>query len=273
MMVTQACNLSCHGCSNYSDLVHKGYLTWEQARLEIVPWLERVDIQDFGILGGEPLMNPDIRNWIVGLRELLPASQIRFTTNALLLEKNFDVVDLLHDIGNCVFKIAVHQKNPRIEAVIKRVYEKFNWEPVTEFGMSRHKTDNDLKFYVRRPEVFFKSYLGDYKNMRPHNSDPAESFSICPQCDCTLLYNGRMFKCSTSGLLSDTLDRVGNPNMDEWRPYIHKGISPDCSEIELTQFLDNFNKPHEMCRMCPTKKDTESLIVHLENVSVKKVKI
>lgn len=273
MMATQACNLSCHGCSNYSDLVHKGYLSWEQAELEILPWLDRVDILDFGILGGEPLMNPDIRNWIRGIRRLLPNSQIRFTTNALLLEKHFDIVDLLHDIGNCVFKITVHQRNSKIENVIKRVYERFNWEPVTEFGIPRHRTDNNLKFHVRRPDVFFKSYQDDYKNMRPHDNDPAESFSICPQGDCTLLYRGRMYKCSTSGLLSDTLDRVGNPNMEQWQPYLYNGLSHDCDQAELDQFLNNFNQPHQMCRMCPSKKDTGSLITHIENVSIKKVRI
>ena len=36
IMITQACNISCTGCTNYSDLVHKGYLTWEQGQAEIL---------------------------------------------------------------------------------------------------------------------------------------------------------------------------------------------------------------------------------------------
>ena len=101
-MITQACNISCEGCTNYSDLVHNGYQTWEQGRAELEPWLERLDIPDFGIIGGEPLMNPGVRRWITGVRDLLPRSQLRFTTNALLLERNFDIVDLLAGVGNCV---------------------------------------------------------------------------------------------------------------------------------------------------------------------------
>ena len=273
MMVTQACNLSCHGCTNYSDLVHNGYLTWEQGRAQIVPWLDRVDIPDFGMLGGEPLMNPDIRNWIKGLRELMPNSQLRFTTNGLLLEKNFDIVDLLHDVGNVVFKIAVHQQNEQLENTIDRVYKKFDWEPVTEFGVSRFKTSNNLRFHVRRPDIFYKTYRGTYSTMQPHNNNPSDAFAICCQQTCPLLYNGKLYKCSTSGLLEDLLKKVGNPNKDQWEEYLYNGIDSNVSDSILNEFLTNFGKPHQMCGMCPTKRDTQSTIIHLDNVSTQKVRL
>jgi organic radical activating enzyme len=273
IMVTQACNLSCHGCTNYSDLVHNGYLTWEQGQAQITPWLERVEIPDFGILGGEPLMNPDIRNWIQGLRELMPTSQIRFTTNGLLLEKNFDIVDLLHDVGNVVFKIAVHQENEQLENTIKQIHEKFDWEPITEFGVARLKTSRNLRFHVRRPDVFYKTYQGTYDTMQPHNNDPAQAFAICCQQTCPLLYNGKLYKCSTSGLLEDVLKRAGYPNKNLWDKYLYDGLLPTATESELTNFLLNFGKPHQMCCMCPTKSDTQSTIVHLKNVSTKKIKL
>ena len=114
-MVNQNCNLSCHGCSNYSDLTHQGYTSWNDGKASLERWLERVEIPDFGILGGEPLMNPEIEKWILGLRKLMPNAQIRFTTNGLLLNKKFHIVKLLEEIGNCVFKIAVHVKDKELE--------------------------------------------------------------------------------------------------------------------------------------------------------------
>ena len=115
-MVTQACNLSCLGCTNYSDLPHKGYVKWSDAKQNLKEWLTRIEIDDFGILGGEPLMNPEIEKWIIGLRELMPNAQIRFTTNGLLLDKKFHIVKLLHDTGNCVLKITNHfYQNDKIE--------------------------------------------------------------------------------------------------------------------------------------------------------------
>lgn len=272
IMVTQSCNISCAGCTNYSDLAHKGYLTWEQGRAQLEPWLERVDIPDFGILGGEPLMNPEIRDWIIGLRELMPKAQIRFTTNGLLLQKNFDIIELLHDIGNCVFKIAVHKQDPELEAVIQQVFDQYDWEPVVEYGVSRYKTTNNMRFHVRRPDIFWKTYQGDYATMTPHNSDPEQAFEICCQQTCPLLYNGRIYKCSTSGLLEDTLRRFNNLNNPAWGPYVLPGTGADCSDAELQELLDNFGKPGAVCKMCPSAQDHNSKIIHLENVSTRKIR-
>ena len=92
IMPTQVCNLSCDGCSNYSDIVQKGYLSWKEGKSQIEPWLDILDIPDFGIIGGEPLLVPDIIEWIYGVRDLMPTSQIRFTTNGINLSKHPDLL-------------------------------------------------------------------------------------------------------------------------------------------------------------------------------------
>lgn len=272
-MVTQACNLSCEGCSNYSDLPHKGFVSWKKGRRSIERWLQRVDIPDFGILGGEPLMHPRIEDWILGLREIMPAAQIRFTTNGILLKKKFHVIKLLEDIGNCVFKIAVHRHDPELEAVIRQVQDAYDWQPVTEFGVSRFTTGDRFRFHVKRPDIFWKIYQGKYEDMAPHDSEPSQAFEICCQQTCPLLYNDRIYKCSTNGLLRDTLEQVGNPNTDAWEPYLHDGIAPDCSDHDLQMFLNNFGKPHRVCGMCPSKTHTHSRLIHIEHVSTKKYNV
>lgn len=265
-MATQVCNLSCQGCTNYSDLVHKGYVPWPQMRNDLTKWLEVITIPDFGVMGGEPLVNPEIREWLVGLRELMPHTQIRFTTNGTLLDRHLDIVDLAHDIGNVVFKITAHTD---VEDTINKVFNRFDWEPVKEFGINRWKTTNGLRFQVNRPETFVKSFKGSYNNMLPWDSNVNDSFDICIQQKCPLLYNGRIYKCSTQGLLSDTLAKFGNPNYESWEQYLHKGISPDDPAEVVQQFINNFGKPHTMCRMCPTAKDTEALIDHTITVTRK----
>ena len=66
IMVINACQLSCQGCATFSDLRHSGYVSWDQGKEEILPWLERLDPECIGVMGGEPLMNPDLENWIRG---------------------------------------------------------------------------------------------------------------------------------------------------------------------------------------------------------------
>ena len=271
-MITQVCNLSCVGCTNYSDLQHEGYVTWAQGRAWLEPWLDRVDIPDFGILGGEPTVNPEVNDWILGLRQLMPQAQIRFTTNGILLPKKFDIVEHLADIGNCVFKIAIHKPNEETEEIIKKIFSMYDWEPVVEYGVQRYKTKNNFRFHVKRPDVFWKTFQGDYHDMRPHDNEPSDAFSICCQQTCPLLHNGLIYKCSSSGLLAETLERFNNPNYQQWEQFIQQGIAPECSEEQLTAFLDNFGKPAEVCRMCPTTKDLQSKIIHMDNVFTRKIK-
>jgi organic radical activating enzyme len=267
-MITQACNISCLGCTNYSDLKHNGYVSWREGKKQIEAWLDRINIPDFGIMGGEPLINPEVKEWIKGCRELLPNAQIRFTTNGILLSKHFDIIDLMADIGNCVFKITVHTESAIVQELIDKILSKYTWSPVVEHGINRFKTDNNLRFQISRPVRFVKTYQNSYNNMLPYNNDPVSAFDNCCQQTCPLLYNGNIYKCSTSGLLKGVLERFNYPNKDSWDPYITNGISPDCDNIELQKFIDNFGKPHSLlCGQCPTANDSN--IVHLENVYTK----
>jgi molybdenum cofactor biosynthesis enzyme MoaA len=115
VMLIRTCNLSCQGCTTFSDLKYQGYITWAQGRAWLEPWIKRIELEGIGIMGGEPLINPEIREWLTGLRELMPNTQIRFNTNGLLLEKHWDVVDLLQQLGNTVFKISQHVYTPELE--------------------------------------------------------------------------------------------------------------------------------------------------------------
>jgi organic radical activating enzyme len=266
-MITQACNISCVGCTNYSDLTHPGYVSWQSGQTQIQSWLDRVDIPDFGIMGGEPLINPEVREWIQGCRDLMPDSQIRFTTNGLLLHKHFDIIDLLSNIGNCVFKITVHVENTELEDIVNRVHSMYKWEPVVEYGVKRFKTDRGFRFQINRPTEFVKTYQNSYRNMMPYHSDPAQAFDKCCQQTCPLLYNSNIYKCSTAGLLSDVLARFDNPNVEHWMPYLTDGIDPNCSDVQLSQFIDNFGKPNSICGQCPSGNN--GTIIHMEQVSRK----
>ena len=271
-MITQVCNLSCVGCTNYSDLQHKGYVPWSDGRLQLESWLERISMPDFGIMGGEPLINPEVSNWIYGIRELMPDTQIRFTTNGILLDKTFDVVYQLAEVGNSIFKISVHEQTVELEAIIEYIFNMFAWEPVTEFGITRYRTKNNFRFQINRPTQFLKTYRNDYYNMFPYDNYSKDAFNICCQQLCPLMHDGRIYKCSTSGLLAETLERFNNPNSSQWEQYLQTGIGPDCTDIELTEFLENFGKPAKVCSMCPTSADLKSKIIHLENVTRKKIK-
>ena len=109
VMMLRSCNLSCRGCTTFSDLKHQGdYSDWETNRQWLIDWSRRLNIEAIGLMGGEPLIHPRIRDWLLGMRETLPRAQIRFVTNGLLL-------DFTHQFFNHVFQ--GHQSGRRAKFI------------------------------------------------------------------------------------------------------------------------------------------------------------
>ena len=269
MMITNVCNLRCQGCTTFSDLDHQGYKTWAVAREELLPWTQRIDIQAFGFMGGEPLINPDVENWLMGVRELLPSAQIRFITNGILLERHWHVVDLLRSLGNSVLKISYHIKDDRIDSAIDRVFSSREWSEIREYDIDRWVDDAGMRFQIARPTRFLKTFQGNYDDMRPHDNAPSEAFDVCVQKRCPLLHQGLLYKCGTAGLTPGILERHGNPNRDLWASYLDQGLPIDCDDTDLKRFIENFGKPHRICRQCPSSRDVASLIDHTRTVKFK----
>jgi Radical SAM superfamily/4Fe-4S single cluster domain len=267
-MITQSCNLSCLGCTNYSDLRHAGYVPWSQGKQQIQAWLDRLNIQEFGIIGGEPLINPEWREWVSGSRELMPEAQLRFTTNGLLLDRVPDIIDFFESIGNIVFKITVHTDNQLLEEHIQKIQQSRNWLPVVEYGVSRWTGLNNVRLQINRPQTFIKTYRNSYTNMMPWHSDPVQAFEHCCQRTCPLLYQGKIYKCSTAGLLKDTLKRFDNPNIADWQPYIDSGIDITDSDHVIQNFCNNFGLSNFICGQCPSRSTGD--IDHYSNVIFKK---
>jgi hypothetical protein len=176
------------------------------------------------------------------------------------------------DIGNCVLKFSAHQDDNYVAESIDYVFSKYNWEPITEYGINRWIGPNQVRFQINKPITFFKTYRGTYGDMQPHDSDPVDAFSVCVQKTCPLLYEGKIYKCSTVALLNRVLTDWKQSVDDQWKPYAidYHPLTLDSNAVEIDNFLKNFGKPHSICRMCPTSKDQSSFIDHKANVITKK---
>tara|TARA_R110002167_G_scaffold361924_1_gene580669 strand:+ start:1004 stop:1843 length:840 start_codon:yes stop_codon:yes gene_type:complete len=268
-MLVYPCNLKCDGCSTFSDLTVQGYVAADQGIAWLQQWAERFEIQAWGAMGGEPLMNPQMYDWIVAVRQLLPDAQIRFVTNGLLLERHWRIVELLNQIGNCILKITVHLSDKRIQSAIDRIQRSYDWEPVYEYGIHRHSLPNGMKFQVNKPKWFTQTFQNTYADMLPWDSNPVEAFDNCHQQTCSMLLEDKLYKCSNTALIPGVWKKHNQPNADAWKPYIDTGLSVDASLRELQAFSNNVGKPHAVCQQCPTKNDSASWIDHTNTVEFK----
>src|SRR5438045_65614 len=86
--VSHACNLTCEGCSHYSNQGHKGMLSLEEAERWMLLWNRRLRPAILSLLGGEPTLHPRLTEFVILSRRLWPASHLRLVTNGFLLHRH-----------------------------------------------------------------------------------------------------------------------------------------------------------------------------------------
>ena len=88
--LVDSCNLNCAGCSHYSSLLNKKTYPPLEVIIEDLKLLkDKVgdNLKWLRLLGGEPLIHPQINECLEKIRELFPKIRISLVTNGLLLEK------------------------------------------------------------------------------------------------------------------------------------------------------------------------------------------
>lgn len=221
------CNLKCRGCSHFSNIVERTSLVTvkefhrDMARLsEIVPFIYTIRL-----LGGEPLLNPDIDRLAEEGRRYYPESHIWIVTNGLLLPKLSE--EKLTNLAKCGTEIQISMYPPTLRQMpdIARV-------------LDSHK----IKYSCSDPITVFR------KRMNLHgNSEPEFEFQHCPVGkDCHYLDRGKLSVCPAPQVASVLEDRFG---LDM------KGKEEDILDIhdpEVTfDFIERFlAKTPSMCRFC-----------------------
>ena len=88
--LVEHCNLKCKACDNYSSIAEEEYLDIENFENDMKRMRELFSgIQLIRLLGGEPLLHPDLISFLYVIRKYFKIGEtnIRITTNAILLHK------------------------------------------------------------------------------------------------------------------------------------------------------------------------------------------
>lgn len=128
--ITNVCNLTCSGCNRYNNYKFSGWEDWKDYEPILTRWAEKIDIIKPVVLGGEPLLNPSINEWIKGIRRLWPdhhSPQIQSNGTRI------DLVDGLYDAcraSQTWIGISLHILDDR-EAIFNRI-RNFLVHPIKE---------------------------------------------------------------------------------------------------------------------------------------------
>lgn len=121
------CNLNCKGCSHFSPLSSPAFADFNQFSKDITRLSELFkNINRFRILGGEPLLHPEIIKFISFARMKLPASNIRIVTNGILLPKMTPLFWETMADSKISIDITIYPKVPVRVDTIKALAEKYD---------------------------------------------------------------------------------------------------------------------------------------------------
>lgn len=172
--VADHCNLNCKYCTHYSPLVTQPVYTEYEGFAADLRQLKKyiADIGVIRILGGEPLLNPELGRFIELARELYPASIITVVTNGLLLDRLDEALIEIMRKSLAFFHISFYPPlKDRIGEIQKFLYEKEIPYTITSMIAEFNKT----------------------QTLTPQEDE--DFFYRCFQASCTCLHKGRVAPC------------------------------------------------------------------------------
>jgi organic radical activating enzyme len=145
--MTNVCNLACDNCNRYNNFAFAGHDRWADWANLYRQWSQRLNLIDIGIIGGEPLLNPDFPNWMHGVAELWPTSYIKIITNGTQFSRWPTLYqDLAQYQGQVVPYVTEHDTD-RLEQTRQRLLE-FMQEGTTQYDVY-----NDFLWRIRYQEL------------------------------------------------------------------------------------------------------------------------
>ncbi len=172
--VTDHCNLNCKYCTHYAPLVKKPVYT-DLGKMEKDLKKLKEYIYDIGvirILGGEPLLSPQLPDFIKMTREIYPNALITVVTNGMLLKSIDEKLIQSMKENKAFFHISYY---PPLEDKIAEIKE-FLVKNKLPFTMSE------------KIEIFNKTQI------LSQNPNP-DFFYECFQATCTCIADGKIAPC------------------------------------------------------------------------------
>ena len=268
--ITNVCNLTCDYCNRYNNFNFKGWQRWQEYAKDYELWGRYLDIKHLVILGGEPLLNPDITKWITGLNKIW--GPVQLLTNGTMINRVPNLYHYFKRPHNNWLSISMHNSNSRQQDWLFGEIEKFLQGPVRiTQGRNQHASGADWEFEDRNQvkislweaTEFQSTSLVGLGNGRYtlHQSNAERAHAVC---GFALHKNyhfikGKFYKCGPVALFPEfdqqfdlNLDAADRDLINSYRP-----LSAQEYPERAQEFFTNLDLALPQCKFCP-----EAFTVH-----------
>lgn len=224
--LTDHCNLNCKGCTHFSNIARPAFAEVDAFEREF-DQLSRTfsGITEIYLLGGEPLLHPEVTRFLGIARRAFPESRINLMSNGILVPRM--------DEG---FWSAMRENRIRLVCDLYPA-------GLDVDAIERLTTEHDVELEWTDPrEDFFKLPLD-----LTGSQDPERSFRGCGGVNnCVIIRDGRLYPCAYVAYSDIFTERFGIEGMeptDDDSISLFEGHDP----YEIYAFLC---RPVPWCRFC-----------------------
>lgn len=267
--ITNVCNLTCNGCNRYNNYKFSGWQSWDEAEPILTRWAEKIDIRHPVILGGEPLLNPDIIKWIKGVNALWPDhSGVQVQSNGTRIDcvnGLYDAVDHNNWIG-----ISIHNPDDR-EEIFNRI-RNFLGPTTIETQNPNDPIGSDYQFQNKQGKYvhawmsnkFVQSNIIELPDNKYtlYQSDPAVAHENCTfrRFKNYHMIRGKIYKCGPAALMPEFDDQYHFEISDEDRATLHGYVPLTIDAVEQNEqvgwdFIARIDNQIDQCKFCPENYD------------------
>lgn len=236
IQAAEHCNIRCAGCSQSSPFLPPTFPDIEDIYRSLRRLSGMLRAGRATILGGEPLLNPNLIQLLTVVRDSGIFDRIYVTTNGVLLEQVatefWELVD--------VVEISVYPSTRRkVHAVMGHLYERA-W-------LSR--TELHLLPTPKFRHITLTEHIGDNRVVR-------DIYSRCYfRHFCHTLHNERLYKCAPSTHIPELVGRVGNTPPGNHDSYIPIDDATNLRDRLIAFFRSDV--PMEVCHFCVGSSGSE----------------
>lgn len=277
--ITNVCNLNCDQCNRFNDYKFSGWQRWSDYEAIHQRWAKLVEIKHIVILGGEPLLNPSINEWILGLSNLWK-KPVQILTNGTrlnhtpglyetLMSWNPDPSILKHWIGVSVHNMAdmdfyVQEARKFLQGQIQTSSDKANI-----YGADLALVDeNGVRVHFWIQDNFYNAAITKNQNgeLTLFNNDPDVAHQHCGfvQWKNYHFIRGELSKCGPAPLFAEfdrqhplTISKADRELINAYRPY-----TIDQVEQLGTNILKKIDDVLPQCKFCPVFDDLKYRQIH-----------
>lgn len=235
--IANGCNLKCRFCSHLNPY-RKGLIPADTLITSFECWSRKIAPRTIGLLGGEPLLHPELFRIIRSVHACWPNSEIVLTTNGLLLHRHPDaMIEALRE-ANIHVILSLHTRNPEKNRLFEEAIARLRQ------GGVRTKVLPSADRWKRY------HWLDDAGRPQPYRSDPEKAWTRCGPNTSFNLTDNHLYRCS---LLANTVQAYREGVLGPaWRVVeTYEPLAKDATASQIVEHLHLRSQPLVACTNCP----------------------